>query len=89
MNAIASALLALMAVADGDTAAAQAHIAAARRHARDTARRERQVVEIAALLVDGQRDRAAGLACIHTAEFPEDFHLLARVAGDGASEVRR
>ena len=70
-----------MAVADGDTAAAQAHIAAAQRQARAAARRERQVVEIAALLVAGQRDRAAGLCCVHTAEFPDDEQLLLRVAG--------
>jgi hypothetical protein len=52
----------------------------AKRHARTTARRDRQVVEIAALVVAGQRERAAGLAVVHTAEFPDDADLLARLA---------
>ncbi len=59
---------------------AQAHIASALRHSRTTARRDRQVVEIAALVVAGHCERAAGLAAMHTAEFPDDADLLARVA---------
>lgn len=81
MNAIAHALLAIMASADGDGLAAREHISSAQRQARATARRDRQVVEIAALAVAGQRDRAAGLAVVHTAEFPDDADLLARVTG--------
>jgi hypothetical protein len=80
MNAIAHAILAVSASDDGDTAAAQAHISRAQRQARTTARRDRQVVEIAALVVAGARQRAAGLALVHTAEFPDDAELLARVA---------
>jgi hypothetical protein len=78
MDAIAHALLAVMATDDGDPDAARTHIAAAQREARTSARRERQLVEIAALLVAGQRERAAGLAFVHTAEFPGDAELLAR-----------
>jgi hypothetical protein len=81
MNAIAHALLAVMAMNDGDNAAAQTHISSAQRHARSTARRDRQIVEIATLAVAGDRLRAAGLALEHTAEFPDDTDLLARVAG--------
>lgn len=81
MNVIAYALLAVMAMDDGDSAVAQAHISSAQRHASTTARRDRQVVEIAALVVAGDRERAAGLALVHTAEFPDDADLLARVAG--------
>ena len=77
MNAIEHALLALIAAKRGDGAAAQAHISRAQRHARANARRERQVVEIAALVVGGHGERAAGLALEHTAEFPDDADLLA------------
>jgi len=80
MHPITQALLAVMAADDGDTAAAQAHVAKAQRHARRAARRDRQVVEIAALVVAGNRARAAGLALEHTAEFPDDADLVARVA---------
>ena len=41
------------------------------------------MVEIEALVVAGDRDRAAGLALEHTAEFPEDAELLARVTASG------
>jgi len=81
VNAIASALLAVVAKEDGDRVGADAHLSSARRSARTTARRDRQVVEIAALIVAGDRDRAVGLALEHAAEFPDDADLLARVAG--------
>ena len=45
-------------------------------------RRERQVVQIAALIQAGQRERATGLTLEHATEFPDDLGLLARVAGD-------
>ncbi|MEY2569808.1 MAG: hypothetical protein QOE63_158 [Acidimicrobiaceae bacterium] len=80
MNAIANALLAVMAAEAGDAATARGHISCAQREARTTARRDRQIVEIAALVVAGDRARAAGLALEHTAEFPDDADLLARVA---------
>jgi hypothetical protein len=52
----------------------------AQRHARSTARRDRQIIEIAVLVVAGDRARAAGLALEHAAGFPEDIALLAPVA---------
>ena len=77
---IEQALLAVMAADGGDCATAQAHISCAQQDTRARARRERQIVEIAALAVAGDRTRAAGLALEHTAEFPGDAELLARVA---------
>jgi hypothetical protein len=50
---------------------------------RASTRRERQVVEIAALVAAGQRSRAAGLTLEHLAEFPADVELLAGVAPTG------
>jgi len=80
MNAIEHALLAVMAANGGDRAAAQAHISRAQQDARASARRERQIVEIAALAIANDDARSAGLALEHTAEFPDDAGLLARVA---------
>jgi hypothetical protein len=82
MNAIEHALLAVMAANGGDTTAAQGHISHAQQYARATARRERQIVEIAALVIAGDAARAAGLTLEHTAEFPADADLLARIAGE-------
>ena len=82
MNAIEHALLAVMAANGGDSAAAQGHISRARQYARAAARRERQIVEIAALVIAGRGERAAGLTLEHTAEFPDDVDLLARAAGE-------
>lgn len=84
MHPIRNALLAMAAADDGDLAAAQAYVATAQRLARTTARRDRQIVEIAALVVAGARGRAAGLALEHTVEFPDDLALLARVAEPSA-----
>ncbi|MBA2281915.1 MAG: hypothetical protein H0W25_11895 [Acidimicrobiia bacterium] len=78
--AIEHALLAVMAAHGGDDVTAAGHIARAHQQSRSTARRERQVVEIAALVVCGDRDRAVGLALEHAAEFPDDAGLVARVA---------
>ena len=83
MSAIEHALLAVMAADGGDSFTAHGHISRAQQQGRATARRERQVVEIAALVVAGDRERAAGLALEHTVEFPEDAELLARVAPTG------
>jgi hypothetical protein len=69
-----------MAARGGDSVTADGHISRAQQHTRATARRERQVVEIAALVVAGHRARAAGLALEHIVEFPGDAELLARVA---------
>jgi hypothetical protein len=80
MNAIEHALLAVMAVDGGDSVTAHGHLSRAQQETRAAARRERQVVEIAALVVAGDRARAEGLALEHTAEFPGDSELLARVS---------
>jgi hypothetical protein len=82
LNAIERALLAVMAANGGDDGAAQGHIARAKHDARATARRERQIVEIAALVIANDAERAAGLTLEHTAEFPDDADLLARIAGE-------
>jgi hypothetical protein len=79
--AIEHALLAVMAANGGDSAAAQGHIANAQRHARTTARRDRQIVEVAALVVANDGERAAGLSLEHTAKFPEDADLMAQMTG--------
>jgi hypothetical protein len=83
MNAVAHALLAVLASCNGDSDAAREHISSAHQQARATARRDRQVVEIAALAVAGQHERAAGLSMVHTAEFPDDADLLRRVTDPG------
>ena len=76
MNAVTHALLAVVARAAGDQSGAQEHLRAAQRHSRAMARRERQLVEIASLLVVGDEDRARGLTFEHGSEFPEDTDLL-------------
>jgi len=74
--AIEHALLAVMAAGVGDTTTAADHITRAQQQSRTTARRARQVVEIAALVVAGDRPRAAGLVLEHTTEFADDADLL-------------
>ena len=80
MNAIEHALLAVIAANGGDTTTALEELSRAQCHARKTARRERQIVQIATLFVTGGRERAAGLTLEHAAEFPDDAELLARVS---------
>lgn len=80
MSAIEQALLAVMAAGADDQSGAHAHISRAQQQIRTRARRERQIVEIAALIVAEDRERAVGLALEHLAEFPEDDELLARIA---------
>jgi hypothetical protein len=77
--AIEHALLAVMAARDGDAAAATDHLARAQHQSRTAARRARQLVEIAALIVEGNRPRAAGLALEHASQFVDDAELLAIV----------
>ena len=48
--------------------------------ARATARRQRQLDEIAALVAAGRGERASGLALVHVAEFPDDHDLLGPLA---------
>jgi hypothetical protein len=81
--AIEHALLAVLAARGGDDVTAAGHISRAQQQSRATARRERQLVEIAALVVTGDTARAAGLALEHVVEFPEDAELLARVSPTG------
>jgi hypothetical protein len=71
--------LAVLAARGGDSVTAHDHIARAQKQTRTTARRERQIVEIAALVVSGDHSRAAGLATEHTREFPEDHERLTRL----------
>jgi len=81
MDPIADALLAVLASNAGETTDAHNNLDAARRHSQTSARRHRQVMEIAGLIVSGSRERAEGLALLHVAEFPDDAELLARMAG--------
>ena len=80
MNPTAQAVLAVAAAGSGDGSTAQQHLAEARQRARSTCRRDRQIVQIASLVVAGHDTRAAGLALEHTAEFPADADLLTRIA---------
>ena len=80
-NAIDHAVQAVMAAQLGDGPAAQSHIGWAQQAVRTNARRDRQVVEIAALIVAGDRERADGLALEHLAAFPDDADLLCHLAG--------
>jgi len=73
------ALLAVVACGARDTAAADRHLAAARLQSHAAARRDRQVIEIASLVIAGTHERAAGLAFMHAAEFPHDAELLSRI----------
>ncbi len=77
MNAVTFAVLAVFARELGDHAAAGQHLESAQSHSRRAARRERQLVEIASLIVAGDRERARGLSFEHTSEFPSDDELLA------------
>jgi hypothetical protein len=84
--AIEHALLAVLAARGGDTVNAAEHIARAAQQSRTTARRERQLVEIAALVVTGDTDRAAGLALEHLVGFPDDAELLARFSAPATAD---
>jgi hypothetical protein len=87
--AIEQALLAVMAANGGDSGAARGHLSQAQQCARATARRERQIVEIAALVIADDGERAAGLSLEHTAEFPDDADLLARISAKSAAQQQR
>ena len=78
--AIQHALLAVLAAHSGDDITAADHLARAKQQARAAARRDRQLVEIAELAVNGDTSRAAGLALEHVVEFPQDDQLLACVS---------
>ena len=87
--AIEHALLAVLAARAGDKDTAADHIAHAQQQTRTTARRERQLVEIAALVVTCDLDRAGGLALEHVVHFPDDAELLARVSPDSTPALPR
>jgi hypothetical protein len=70
------ALLAVAAARAGQTEAARDHLTGAGRPA---CRRDRQILEIATLVVAGERERAAGLALEHLAAFPDDEAVVARM----------
>jgi hypothetical protein len=70
--------LAWQAWAGGDAAAAKPLAHAASVAARGRTRRERQLVQIVQLTVNGDTGRASGLAAEHLAEFPDD-DLISRV----------
>jgi hypothetical protein len=81
MDPTVDALRAALASGTGQQTEAHRHLDAARRHSQTSARRHRQVVEIAGLIVSGARERAEGLALVHVAEFPDDAELLAQMVG--------
>ncbi len=85
---IAAALVAVMAKVEGDSAAAQQHLLAAQRQSQSAVRRQRQVLEIAKLVVDGATERAVGLALEHAAQFPHDAELLDRMTGHHSAAER-
>ena len=85
--AIEHALLAVLAARGGDMATGAEHIAHAQQQTRTTARRERQLIEIAALVVTGNTDRASGLALEHAVQFPDDAELLAHVSPSSTPEA--
>jgi hypothetical protein len=92
MDAIDEAILAVAASRSGAATEAQQHLNAARRHAHQMTRRHRQVIEIAGLVAAGARERAEGLALIHSAEFPGDSELVAQMTSaqptKGTEETR-
>ena len=77
MNAVTLVVLAVLATEVGDHSAADKHLEAARRYSRTSARRDRQLVEIAALIMSGEHQHARDLSFVHTSEFPADDDLLA------------
>jgi hypothetical protein len=62
---------------------------AARQHARANRPPGASIVETATLIIAKDAARAAGLTFKHTAEFPEDADLLARISAKSAAKQRR
>jgi hypothetical protein len=85
---IAAALLAVAANGAGDTVTAQQLLRTAQQQSQSAVRRQRQVLEIARLVVDGATERAAGLALEHEAQFPHDAELLDRMTSPVTSADR-
>ena len=85
MDPTTPALLGDFAADRGDDDDEEVQAIAAQRPSRSGTRRARQIAEITALVVAGDRERAAGLALEHLAEFPADAALLARATGEASS----
>ena len=80
MDPVEHAILAVIAAnTGGDSAEADRLLATAHQQVRTAARRHRQIVEIATLVVAQRHERAQGLAFVHRAEFPEDAALLCHI----------
>jgi hypothetical protein len=77
---VGHAYTAFLAELAGDANRAACLAGRARRSQRAITRRERQLVEVLLLVIDGDRVRAAGLAAEHIDEFDEDRDALALVA---------
>ena len=77
---VGHASTAFLAVLAGDANRAARLAGRARRPQRAITRRERQLVEVLLLVIDGDRERAAGLAAEHIDEFDEDRDALVLVA---------
>jgi tetratricopeptide (TPR) repeat protein len=93
--AVAHAGLALVAVVQGDAAAARAAVGRAREAVAGATRRERQHVEALSTLIAGDTARGLALVDEHVAEFPRDALLVNQAssaigfAGAPDREVRR
>jgi hypothetical protein len=77
---VGHAYTAFLAELGGDGQRAERVASHVRTWRRSITRRERQLVEVLLLVIDGDRDRAAGLAGEHIAEFGEDADVLALIA---------
>ena len=82
MDPIEDALLAVRACIAGEPREAEQHLEAARQHCCAAARRHRQLVEIAGLVIAGAHDRARGLALVHVADYPHDRAVVERMTSD-------
>jgi hypothetical protein len=78
--AVAHTGLALLALVQGDAAAARDAMARARETVGDATRRERQHVEALAAFVGGEAARGFALADEHVADFPRDAVLVNQVS---------
>ena len=65
----------------GDSTGAAEHLRAAPAVGRSRTRRDRQLLQIAALIVAGDMQRAAGLALEHVAAFPHDADVAIGLDG--------
>ena len=77
---VGHAYTAFLAELAGDANRAACLAGRARRSQGAITRRERQLVEVLLLVIDGDRERAAGLAAEHIDEFDEDRDALGLVA---------